>query len=1248
MFRTGRFINMPIGNSRSFHSLRLLALAGAVIAVLLLLQAVASAQSQFATLSGTVIDTSGAVVSGASVTLTLSHSNQTRKAVTNTDGFFNVPALPAGTYDVIVEQKGFQRWRGTDIILNASDSRTMKIELKVGSATETVEVKSTVTELATTDSGEKSALISSEDLQNLSLVGRNATEYLKILPGSTLAPNANLNKLGDSGETLQMGQSASSVNGSLGNVNVNGQTADITLDGQRVTDTGKAIFTPVNPNPDMISEVKVLTSNFSAENAKGPVVMNSVTKGGTSQFHGAAYLYARNSALNSTEHHNLVEHVANPKTPSSYYYPGGNIGGPLFIPGTGFNQSHKKLFFFEGFEYYKQTLDAGLARAYVPTADMLNGDFSSLSSLAGTPQTFGFPTTPQPCVAGNDPTNNNAYSTCLNYAPDPAKGINTGMSGWWAMGGGPNNLPSQRPGCTITGGVLNSACISPGAQIYLKDTVPAANADPTTNNGYNFVNTYSVPQNSWQNVTREDWNISDNTKVYVSWSRQRETQSWPVGLWVTAGDNMVPTPSPIQGQNKSDALNVTFVHVFSPTLTMEARAGLMKSALVSTPSDLKKFTRAGTGYPLTGVMNDSNIPALTSWSSSIPSYGDVGYDYHPTVVDNQGIPSAAVNLTKVVGTHTMKAGFYYEHGYNNQDNWQQYQGSMQYGSWLSPATGNEYADILMGIGHTGYYQQGPPLVVNVAQNIASWYAQDDWKVTRRLTVNIGLRFEHYPKPYNSQYGMAVFNPAKYDPNAAPGVNTGVSWHATDSSTPYTGTASRLFFYSPRVGGAFDVFGNAKTVLRGGWGKYRAYDAFQSRNYTDPAGTAMGIVGWGNCGANDPGCPTWESLDQYAFTPVLGQGQLRNTGFTAMDVNNHEQPLVEAYSFTIDQALPNKFKAEISYVGNKGLFTQWEANADSIPIGGLFNYTCPPGTGNVNSPACQQTARPYSLYQGITEVRPFGKARFDSLQASLIRYIGWLSLQANYTFSKNMGENQLSEGALPDWGANWLYGISHLNRAHTLSAAYVFTVPKTHSSSSFVRGAVDNWQISGITQITSGPQLNEQSANFNWQSASVVGLMGTPDIALAPLITCNPRSNLAAHQFLNPDCFTSPAPGQLGTGGMPYIPGPMYWDSDLSLLKEFKIGDRQKLQFRFAAFNFTNSALQSFSGSYTARDNNLTANFNDLGQMITGAYWTNPTTGNYEPCPVTTGGIRCTGKSTFGTTDTYFGQRKLELGVKYTF
>lgn len=1214
--------------------LRIVGVLGVLLAAFLLLQPVAFAQSQFATLSGTVTDSTGGVIVGASITVKPAHSADTRKTVTNQDGFFSVPTLPAGTYEVTVDMKGFKKWHGTDITLNGADSRSMNIQLQVGAATESVIVEGQVTELATKDSGEKSATISTKDMNELSLVGRNAVEYLKILPGAILSANGAQNKLADSGETVMINAAVGAGGGALSNMTINGQNVDVTQDGQRVVDPGSNNLVPVNPNPDMISEVKVLTSNFTSENAKGPVVMNSVTKGGGSDFHGSAYMYARNTALNSTEHNFVANKLPNPKPASSYYFPGGNLGGPLLIPGTGFNKSRKKLFFFEAFEYYKQQLNGGAERAYVPDAKMLNGDFSELLNGYGT----------------------NVGRGLLATVPTaPAAGSRFGYD------------LRAAAGCTITNAVLSSACIDPVAQIYLKDVMPAANIDPTTNGGFNFATTYSVPQNSWQNVTREDWVISDYTKLYVSWSRQRETNNWPVGLWVSTCDWCVPSPSPIVGKNGSDFVSGTFVHVFSPTMTMEGRIGYMKESLVNSPTNPDKFFRDKVGYPLKGIYSDTNIPAITSWGDSTPNLGEVGYDYHPKMVAYKGIPSGAVNLTKVIGTHSTKYGFYYEHAYNKQDNWQQYQGTITYASWSGATTsGNQYADMLMGIGQQGFYQQGPPVTIELAQNISSLYAQDDWKVTRRLSIQYGLRFEHYAKPYSPGFGLAVFDPSKYDASAAPGVNTGVSWHAIDSADPLSGSKSRFLFLSPRLGAAYDLFGNGKTVVRGGWGKYRAYDSVQNRTYTDPAGTALGIVSWSNCGSNDSRCPTWESYDQFAYTPVLGHPNLQGTAFTSVSPKNDEQPLVEAYSLSIDQELPGKFKAEISYVGNRSPIQLGSTNINSVPVGALIapGFTCPPGTGNITSGSCQQTLRPFQLYQGITQVLVVGKSRFDSLQASLMRYYGWLTLQANYTFSKNLGEgpggldgsNGPFTGALKDYGAKWLYGIDNLNRAHMLSLAYVFTLPKTKSSNAFVKNAFDNWQISGITQVASGPQLNQsngQSLSFTYSGPlGNVQQLGTPDINQYPLITCNPKSHLGKNQYLNPNCFTTPGIGQLGTAGMPYLSGPMFWNTDLTLLKSWQLTERKSLQFRFAAFNPLNHALPSFNSG----DGNLHATFNDLGQMITGASMlpnTDPNSYN-GACKQATidanhpNGIPCTGTSTFGVATSIWGQRKLELGLKFTF
>jgi hypothetical protein len=243
-----------------------------------------------------------------------------------------------------------------------------------------VEVTDKVSGVATVDNGDKSSVISSKDLQNLSLVSRNATEFLKILSGAAMQANGGVNRAGYVGETI--GINNSSIAGSTGGlsaVTINGQSVDIAQDEQHVFDPGSSgAATPVNPNPDMISEVKVLNASFSAENAKGPVVVNTVTRGGGQGYRGAAYMYARNSAMNANDAFN--NSVGAPKPAGSYYYPGGNIGGPLVIPGTGFNKSRQKVFFFKVYENYHQLLDGGVDRAYVMTPDMLNGDFSVLSN----------------------------------------------------------------------------------------------------------------------------------------------------------------------------------------------------------------------------------------------------------------------------------------------------------------------------------------------------------------------------------------------------------------------------------------------------------------------------------------------------------------------------------------------------------------------------------------------------------------------------------------------------------------------------------------------------------------------------------------------------------------------------------------------------------------------------------------------------------------------------------------------------
>ena len=1230
-----------------------------LIAMLSLALPGAYAQSIFADLSGTVTDTSGAVVPGAKVTVQNAASKVARRVTSDKNGFFSLSQLPAGTYNVIAEAQGFQKWVGNGIVLNASDNKTVQIGMRVGAATETVEVSAEAGEVAITDTGEKSDLISSKELNELSLVGRNATEFLKILPGASLAANGAVNKLAYTGEVVGINGFAVNNNaGGLAGVSVNGQSGQnvaITQDGQNVFDPGAAgAATPVNPNPDMISEVKVLTSNFNAENAQGPVVVNTVTKSGGANFHGDVHFYARNAALNSEDAFNkAIEGTPKSgfapgqlKGPSSYYYPGFSIGGPVLIPGTNFNKARKKVFFFESYENYHQDIDGGIDRSFVPTDAMLNGDFSALNTFGSQVGRFAMGSVP---VA---PSGNN-------------------FLGW-------NTRAAA--GCTINGGVMSQQCIDPNALLLMKNYLPA----PTTPNGvpdangYNYTAIVTEKQNSYQNVARGDVDITENTKAYVTWSRQRETANMPLGLWNNSGDWVVPAPSATIGNNASDFTTVSLLHVFSPTLTAEARFGYTKVNFPSTPADKSKLLRKDLNYPLTGVFNNPDTPAILSWGQSIPNLGDIGHDYHPTMIAVKGIPSASGDVTKVFRTHQMKYGFYYEKVYNKQDNWGQFMGVLTYDPW-NTVSGNNYADMLMGIGNDGYFEQALPPPTNLAQNIAAFYAQDNWKVTRRISVQYGMRFEHYAKPYaDNPWGIAIFNPALYDANT---VNSGISWHSLDHSIPLSGTKSRLFYYSPRVGAAIDIFGTGKTVVRGGWGKYRAYDSIQSNSYTGPGQTSQGSVGW-SCGFNSTDCPTWEAIDTHASgnctaasncAPAIVFGQepvFTNGSFSTMDPRNDEQPLITSYSLSIDQELPARFKLETSYVGNHTDFMQGTVNINAVPLGALFNVSCSP-----TDTSCQQSVRPFSNYQNITQSVTAGKAQYDSLQASLSRNVGFVTLQANYTFSKALGDgvavnNGGLSGAFPDYGVHEYWSVLPLDRAHVFSAAYVFNVPKIHSSA-WLNGFANGWQISGITQIETGSQIsatnNQSSLNFGLSGAAGgVALLGTPDVNVYANLTCNPATGLGHNQFANPNCFSLPTPGAAGDGRIPYIAGPMFWNSDLTLLKNIKITERQSLEFRFAAFNFLNHDLLSFTNA----DNNLKLNFNDQNQVITGASMVYPgnglpagdpnaTTPTLMACQASTigatingvtypNGIRCAGTSTFGKATYNFGHRILEFGVRYSF
>lgn len=1194
---------------------RKLAVTGFILSIFLLIVPAASAQST-ATISGIVTDASGAVVPGADITATNQKSGDQRKTITSSEGYFSIPLLPVGIYKLTAAATGFATYQATDIALNTSDSKTVNITLKMGAISETVEVSAAVMEVATVDSGEKSTLITAKELQDLTLLSRNAAEVVKIMAGAQMTHNDGKNQPGVTGTIGINGYTIGGNAAGLGGTAVNGQSLDITMDGGHIFDPGASgSATPVNPNTDMISEVKVLTSNFSAEAERGPVVVNVVSKSGGQDFHGEGYLYARHYSMNSNDA--FVKSNGQPRQEDQYFYPGFQLGGPLIIPGTGFNKNRDKVFFFNGFEYYKQTVAGGLARAVVPVPANYNGDFSPAAEAG-----LG--------AVGN-----------LNGVPS--------YTGWQPWG-------DARPGCTITNGVLSPQCIDPNGLKLLKSYLPAPNADPLTHNGYNFVWGVLTPQNSWQNLTRVDWNLSNNTKVFARYSVQRETSNQPLGLWGgTGGDSVVPSPTNILGEYRSDSLSTSLTHVFSPTMTSETTFAYTFEGMPNRPEDLSKLMRQEMGLDLTGIYGNPQAPAFTAWGTALPNLGsgnNLGADYHPGMIADKAMPSVTENFSKVLGTHSLKFGAFYEHIYNKQDNWGQYTGVFFLAQGWGTGVNNNYADILMGITNGNFTEQQLPPATQISQNILSFYAQDRWKVSRRVTLEYGLRFEHYAKPYAaSDLGLATFFAEKYSNDPAKlDEHTGVSWYGMDKSVPKSGTESRLFYFSPRVGAAWDIFGNGNTVLRGGWGKYRTYDSLQSNNYVGPVQTAMGATTY-NCNAWS--CPTFESIDQFAINhPLPGGLPPGLVPVTVMDPKNDEQPLVTTYSVSIDQKLPWALYLEASYVGNRTRYLQNPVDINGIPLGGVpYDYYLEKLNSSAGwQPSDTDAFRPRTNYQGITQSITAGKAKYDSLQVSLKRSIGWLNLIANYTWGKNFSDLALN-GVMPNYGENEYFSISPLHRAHVLSLAYVVNLPRVKGGNAFLRGLGSDWQISGITQVQSGANMISTNSNYNLQyqqdnlvvdgvtikANDALGRLGSnaEGLRMMPKIVCNPVVNepvtytvngtsYSGIRYLNPACFAPSDDNSAGTTNMPYLEGPKFVNSDLSLIKTFNLTERQRLQFKLQMFNFLNHPLQSFQRG----DNNLVLRFNADGTMK------NPT-----------GGASI---NTFGVANYLFGHRTLELMVKYSF
>jgi hypothetical protein len=422
--------------------------------------------------------------------------------------------------------------------------------------------------------------------------------------------------------------------------------------------------------------------------------------------------------------------------------------------------------------------------------------------------------------------------------------------------------------------------------------------------------------------------------------------------------------------------------------------------------------------------------------------------------------------------------------------------------------------------------------------------------------------------------------------------------------------------------AYDLFGTGRTVLRGGWGQYYYHNAQFTQGLDQPVGIETPV------------------LSSVTFGQIEGTNPAQQPfGTGAVSLNDDHSPLTTSYSFSISQRIPFSSLLEVSYVGNEskyGLNTNGVGtNVNIVPAGTLLNIGKDPNVGSG-----EYAYANYKIYQTISVATHNLYSNYNALQVSLVRAKGNYDIAFNYTYSKSLGTlNAGCCGALDQINPKNDYGAQPFDRRHLFNAAYSIELPRPVHDSKALGGIVNGWQVSGITSVQSGVNLtaNSNSQSFNAAgnisglktvdgfSISSQSINGTDQIALMPILTCDPRKNLGPHQFLNGNCFSIPTtPGQNGPTVLPEFFGPWFWTSDLSLFKNFQIKESQKLQFRFSAYNFMNHPLWTFTGSGVGA-NNLYLNFGSNGA----------------------GGQKQT-NSNFGVTPIKVGNRIIQFALKYYF
>ncbi|HMD83866.1 MAG TPA: carboxypeptidase-like regulatory domain-containing protein [Terriglobia bacterium] len=1120
-----------------------------------------------ASIVGTVKDSSGGVIPGAKVTVSNPEKGFTRELVSNSVGEYSAQIIPIGNYVITAQVPGFQKLARSGITVGVGQILRVDLTMMVGQATQEVTVMGAEAKVET-ETAAISGVVTGAQIANLNLNGRNFVSLALLVPGA----------VADDGlDTSHVGVLSNN------NISFNGgrmQYNNWEIDGGNNTDEGSTSTFNTYPNLETIAEFRISTSNYGADMGKhSGATIEVATKSGTKNFHGDAFEYVRNDILDANPwaiNRATIGSVA-PKSPLKWNDFGYTLGGPFYIPHH-YNTDKSKTFFFwsEDWRRYRegQTVSSG-----VPSLLERQGNFSECDS--------------------SSPNYNAVVASGCTLPTNPATG-------------------NPYAGDTVP--------IDPNANALLNGLIPLPNSGPI---GYLVAS--STATNWRQEQIRVDQNVGDKTRVFVRWTQDAWNTVAVPALWTSSGSDTIKTP--FLGPGKSSVVH--FTHTFRPNLMNEFVASY-------SVDHISLSNQAGSSSPAHSINKPSgwavqNLFSANASNPLLPSIsigGGLAWGFtadagnHPWFNSNP-IVDFKDNVAWMVGNHALKFGIFFQDYHKNEQFGANTQGFLSFSNSAPISTGNALAD--MYVGQIASYQEGTINLNGVAiggypkghwaGHEAEPYIEDDWKATKKLTLNLGLRY-YYFQPFHDVSATnidAAFVPSNFNPAAqAQLVNDPVLGPVLEPGTGsnYTvygnglyacgthGVPKGCFFgskknFAPRFGFAYDPFGTGKTAIRGGYGIY--YEMGNGNESNAEGGEGNPPVSLG---------PTAFNLAGYsAIQPINSPSQepISPGGFTAIPLHQ-KWPSVQQFSLGIQHEFPANNLVNVGYVGSLGRHLATARNLNQIPMGG-GTAAVPSLAGTVGCDAqgnCDVEASligpggnpgvffaPYQGYTGITGKQNTAISHYDSLQISWRHDVGHgLTFEAAYTWAHsidNSTSTYFSTGVDDNFNLSRWKATSDLNRAQVLEMSYVYELPFFKQASGVKRQALGGWTISGISSFYTGEPvdfgcgLTDPVSGLGY-STGIGG--GTRCNSLGPVKikkgiyddpTYGPTPTWidpsVVGQITLPQLRSDGEPGMFGYMGRNPLTSPGVNNWDLALLKNFAVpwfkGEHSSLQFRWETFNTFN-------------------------------------------------------------------------------